>query len=136
MNYNRNPFLDPNLRLEKMLSNYKKFGTLVIGIDFDFTIKSPIDKHVYNDVIDFLKSIQDNKKYNFIFCIWTANTDQIDVEKTFLENGLRCDYYNSSPINPGSIKPHFNILLDDSAGLNEALTLLQNIKKELDKQLV
>lgn len=132
MNYNTNPFLDSNVRLEKMLSNYLKYGSLVIGIDFDFTIKCPINKHVYNDIIDFLKSIQEKEKYNFIFCIWTANTNRVEVEETFLENGLRWDFYNSSPINPNSIKPHFNILLDDSAGLNEALTLLKNIKIGID----
>lgn len=65
-----------------MLSNYKKYGALVIGVDFDFTIKCPIEHFIYNDIVDFLKSI---------------------------------------------------ILLDDSAGLNEAFQLLKDIKKELDK---
>lgn len=135
MNYNTNPFLDENVRLEKMLSNYKKYGSLVIGVDFDFTIKCPIDKHIYNDIVDFLKELQDKDKYNFTFCIWTANMDREDVEKTYLENGLRWDYYNYSPINPSGIKPHFNILLDDSAGLSESLRLLNNIKLELDKNI-
>ena len=130
----KNPFLDENNRLEKMLYNYYKYGTLVIGIDFDFTIKCPINHYVYDDIIEFLHLIQDEKKYKFKFCIWTANTDRENVEKTYLENGLRWDYYNYSPINPSGLKPHFNILLDDSAGLNEALRLLKNIKIEIDKK--
>lgn len=128
-----NPFLNENIRLKKMLSNYKTYGNLVIGLDFDFTIKCPINHYVYDDILEFLQSIQDKEKYNFTFCIWTANMDREMVEKTYLENGLRWDYYNYSPINPSGIKPHFNILLDDSAGLSESLRLLQNIKLELDK---
>lgn len=128
-----NPFLNENIRLKKMLSNYHQYGNLVIGIDFDFTIKCPINHYVYDDIVEFLQSIQDENKYKFKFCIWTANTDRENVEKTYLENGLRWDYYNYSPINPSGLKPHFNILLDDSAGLNESLRLLQNIKLELDK---
>ena len=37
---------------------------------------------------------------------------------------MNFSYYNHSPINPSSFKPHFNILLDDSAGLNESMELL------------
>ena len=116
-----------------MLSNYHKYGSLVIGVDFDFTLNCPISKHTYSDIVELLQKMQD-KKYNFIFCVWTANTDREYVENTWKENELNIDYYNSSPINPGSIKPHFNILLDDSAGLNEACVLLKNIIFVLNKK--
>lgn len=130
----KNPFLDENVRLEKMLSNYKKYNSLIIGVDFDFTLNCPISKHTYSDIVDLLKSLQD-EKYNFIFCVWTANIDREYVEKTWKENGLNFHHYNNSPINPGHIKPHFNILLDDSAGLNESCNLLKNIKSKLDQNI-
>lgn len=65
--YITNPFLNSKIRLEKMLSNYKKYGTLVIGVDFDFTIKCPIEHFIYNDIVDFLKSIQNKEKRTTYF---------------------------------------------------------------------
>jgi hypothetical protein len=41
-------------------------------------------------------------------------------------------YFNTSPINPDAQKPHFNLLLDDSAGLNEALDLFKTFLDEIE----
>lgn len=128
-----NPFLDPNIRFEKMIQNYKKFGSLVIGVDFDFTVCCPITGKVYSDIIKLLQRMQ-SSEINFIFCIWTANENPKHVKQIWEDNFLEYQHYNCSPINPGCIKPHFNILLDDSAGLFEAVTLVERIIEELDDE--
>ena len=130
-----NPFLDPDIRFEKMIQNYKKFGSLVIGVDFDFTVCCPITGKVYSDIIKLLQKMQ-SSEINFIFCIWTANENPKHVKQIWEDNFLEYHYYNYSPINPGCIKPHFNILLDDSAGLFEAVTLVERIIQELQPKLV
>ena len=107
-----------------MLNNYNKFGSLVIGVDFDFTLNDPVTKETYLDVVQVIKKLNE---HNFKICIWTANEDREYVQKIWNDFDLRWDCYNYSPINPSSIKPHFNILLDDSAGLNESIKLVQRI---------
>ena len=54
------------------------------------------------------------------------------VKERFKEAGISWMYFNSSPINPGAQKPHFNLLLDDSAGLNEALELFKTFLDEIE----
>ena len=128
-----NPFLDPDIRFEKMIQNYKKYGSLVIGVDFDFTVCCPITGKVYSDIVKLLQRMQ-SSEINFIFCIWTANENPKHVKQIWEDNFLEYHHYNYSPINPGCIKPHFNILLDDSAGLFEAVTLVERIIEELDDE--
>lgn len=115
-----NPNLDMNYRLQKIIRNYQKHGNVVVGVDFDFTLVDAITGETYEDIVQILKRGQ---RKEIIYCIWTANDSDAYVKSKWLEAGLEFQYYNESPINQGSVKPHFNILLDDSAGLKEALTL-------------
>lgn len=126
-----NPFLDPDIRFNKMISNYKKYNSLVIGVDFDFTLCCPITGKVYLDILKLIQKMQ-SVEIKFIFCIWTANENPKHVKQIWEDNLLHYDFYNYSPINPGCIKPHFNILLDDSAGLLESVILIERIIKELE----
>lgn len=115
-----NPFLNSDLRFMKMINNYNKFGSLVIGVDFDFTLNDPVTGETYLDIVSLIKELN---KLNFKICIWTANEDREYIEKIWNNFNLKWNCYNYSPINPSSIKPHFNILLDDSAGLSESVDL-------------
>lgn len=132
---NMNPFLDSDVRFNKMIKNYKKFGSLVIGVDFDFTMCCPITGKIYSDIIKLLQKMQ-YSEINFILCVWTANENPNYVKQIWEDHFLEFSHYNYSPINPGCIKPHFNILLDDSAGLYEAKTLVERIIEELQPKLV
>ena len=118
-----------NYELQKLLDAEKKYGKIVIGLDFDDTI-FPLEEDSY--VIDRCKlvretilKIQDRAD----ICLWTVAADwsikyKIYITKSF---GIHVDYVNESPIEFGVEirKPHFNILLDDKAGLNETIKLLQ-----------
>lgn len=124
-----NPNLDMNYRLQKIIRNYQKFGNVVVGVDFDFTLVDAVTNETYEDIVQILKRGQ---RKEIIYCIWTANDSDAYVKSKWLEAGLEFSYYNESPINTGSVKPHFNILLDDSAGLKEALDLFVAFLDYLD----
>lgn len=126
-----NPNISRDYRFEKMIRNYNKFGSLVIGVDFDFTLTDPVTKETYLDMVELIKRMNSQ---SFKLCIWTANSDREYVEKTWNDHDLRWHYYNYSPINPSAIKPHFNILLDDSAGLNESIDLVERIMDYIEAQ--
>ena len=124
-----NPNLDKDYRLKKIIRNYEKFSNIVVGVDFDFTLVDAVTNETYQDIVEILKRGQLNE---VIYCIWTANDNDAYVKSKWLEADLEFQYYNESPINPSSRKPHFNILLDDSAGLREALELFISFLDYLD----
>lgn len=126
-----NPNLSPEYRLDKIIRNYEKFNKVVIGVDFDFTLVDAVTHETYDDVVQVLKKGQ---RKEICYCVWTANTDPDYVKSKWYEAGLEFDYYNESPINPGAIKPHFNILLDDSAGLREGLVLFLAFLRYLEEK--
>lgn len=114
-------------RVNKLLKQYKKHGTLIIGVDFDYTIYNPDLNHMHKDIINFLLDAQ---SINCKLCLWTANSAKIPfILNKCKEVGLIFDYINDSPIKieEGIRKPHFNILLDDVAGLSQTLEILVNV---------
>lgn len=126
-----NPNLDKDYRLQKIIRNYDKFDKVVVGVDFDFTLVDAVTNETYQDIVEILKRGQLNE---VIYCIWTANDNDAYVKFKWIEADLEFHYYNESPINPGSRKPHFNILLDDSAGLKEALGLFVSFLDYMDNK--
>lgn len=125
-----NPHRLNSTRLEKLKST-SLAHQIVIGVDFDYTLVDSSNNYsLYPDIVSLLQEAQ---KVGFILCIWTANTNPSLVTTKWEEASLIWSYYNESPINPGKQKPHFNILLDDSAGLEQSMQLLKELityKKE------
>ena len=119
------PYSNPVLA-EKLLKTVKKHKTLVIGVDYDNTIQDYNSKHFYEDIVDLVKLA---KAKGHIICIWTANTQPTIVKMMLAYQGIPYDYFNNSPIMNSSRKPHFNILLDDITGLNEAYHTLNYVLK-------
>ena len=119
------PYSNPELA-EKLLKTIKKHKTLVIGVDYDNTLQDYNSKYFYEDIVDLVKLA---KSKGHIICIWTANTQPTIVKMMLAYQGIPYDYFNNSPIMYSSRKPHFNILLDDIAGLNEAYHTLNYVLK-------
>ena len=119
------PYSNPVLA-EKLLKTIKKHKTLVIGVDYDNTLQDYNSKYFYEDIIDLVKLA---KSKGHTICIWTANTQPTIVKMMLAYQGIPYDYFNNSPIMNSSRKPHFNILLDDVAGLNEAYHTLNYVLK-------
>lgn len=115
-----NPNRTAGHRVQKLIDQYVEYGSLIIGLDFDFTVvDTNNDFKPYTDVVALVKRTQ-----NLIdcdICIWTANKCESLVKQKLEEAEIGWDYYNESPVNFGTAKPYFNILLDDNAGLDEAM---------------
>ena len=129
--YSINKYTDTMPRVVKLLSQYKEHGSLVLGVDFDFTLWDGIDKVYYTDISDIIIQAQ---TLNFKVCLWTANVKRLNrIQDKCAEHGLVFDYINESPIDLGenTVKPHFNLLLDDTAGLGQALAVLIELIKRI-----
>ena len=120
------PFND-NGAYERLLEDYKRYKTLVVGFDFDNTVFDYNNNGGdYTEVIELLKEC---KKLRFNLCLYTI-VDRIDWKYKFCcQLGIKPDYVNESPvvIETGSVKPFFNILLDDRAGLESAYNTLRKV---------
>ena len=119
-------------RVAKLLTQYKTHGSLVIGVDFDFTIYDPTTDTIHKDLVDLLLVAQ--SELDCILCLWTANNSRIPFIMTkCCPVGLYFDHHNCSPIliEPGVVKPHFSILLDDTAGLGQAIEILEQTIKQI-----
>lgn len=123
------PKINPNIHIttqvEKLLEQIRAHGSLVIGVDFDDTLYNRELDEPNEDMVDL---VQRAKKAGHTICIWTANINE-ELVKTFcVDNSVEYDHYNDSPIaKTGARKAHFNLLLDDSAGLGYAITILETI---------
>ena len=120
-------FLETGKSLQRLLDEYKKYGSLVVGFDFDGTV---YDYHksgaTYNEVIELLRDL---KKINCRLICWTAQSDLTFVENFLIENNIPFDGINTEGIALGwdSRKPFFSALLDDRAGLKQVYDELKAV---------
>lgn len=124
-----NPFATSDAHIHKLLTQYAKHGSIIVGVDFDFTLydstKPYRDLAFYDDILQLVLAAQASPACKI--CLWTASQDLFDILVATALVGIEWDYFNESPIldRPGVKKAHFNILLDDTAGLKEAVTTLR-----------
>jgi hypothetical protein len=111
----------------RLKEEYHKYGKLIIAFDFDNTI---YDYHNeggdYSEVISLLRRC---KELGFILILYTVEVDSTKISskiKWCKSIGIEPDYINESPLFKGSVKPYYNILLDDRSGLEESYKILYN----------
>ena len=94
----------------KLLKITKKHGKIIIGVDFDDTVYPYSD----NEIIK-------------------ARCERVKKQEIMTLYGIEPDHINCSPVQwfEGCRKPFFNLLLDDNAGLNEALDILDEFNRIL-----
>lgn len=121
----------------RLLSDYNKYGNLVIGFDFDNTIydynHSGFCEEGYDEIINLLKRAQE--VLNYTMCLYTSETDseKLKWKIDYIKNlGIKVKYINCSPLSLKAIKPHFSILLDDRAGLESAYDTLKFVVDEVE----
>lgn len=118
----------------RLYQDYRKHNNLIVAFDFDNTI---FDYHNnggnYSEVINLLKECSD---LGFTMILFTANDSKTKLDWMWEYcniYGIRVDYINESPV-MNTVKPYYNILLDDRAGLEsayETLSLAVNAIKNL-----
>ena len=121
---------------ERLITEYLKYDTLYIAFDFDNTIwdydtykDKYEDNHnaVHWDIVELLKGA---KKIGMKLILWTSCPDKEseDIKASLCTKwGIEPDYINWSPLSPGATKPHFNLLLDDRAGLEASVSMLSKL---------
>lgn len=127
-------FLKVGASYQRLYDEYKKYGSLCIGFDFDGTVHDYHKKgHTYDMVIQLLKEL---KEIGCRLICWTAYAEHSYVMSYLLENDIPFDGINIDgiPLPWETRKPFFSALLDDRAGLiqvYEDLTrLVLTIKQE------
>lgn len=123
-----NSHKNSSVRIIKLLEQYREHGNIAIGVDFDFTVYDPVKLIVHTDLIDLLKDAQ---SLGCKLCLWTARTpSKVEEAITICEwYGLHFDHINESSIKfaEPTAKPHFNLLLDDTAGLQQSTDILTGL---------
>lgn len=113
----KDEFLEDGKSATRLIKEYEKYGSLVIGVDFDGTL---YDYHgtgaTYEQVRQLLRDL---KEIGCKIICWTAQNDLDFVDKFLKENKIPYDGINTDGIDLGwkSRKPFFSALLDDRAGL-------------------
>ena len=116
------PYLD---RLEK---EWREHGKIIIAVDFDDTI-SPwkMTDFNFNKVIDILIKAKATGAYIVIFSACSPERFP-EIRDYCLSKGLEIDAINENPIPlpyGKNGKVYANIFIDDRAGLNESLQILE-----------
>lgn len=111
-------FLKPNAMFFRLLADWKKYGTITVGFDFDQTV-APFHNHAatFEMVIKLLHELDE---IGATLVCWTANPDHEYVEKYLKSKGINHVGINIDVINLGwqSRKPFYSALLDDRSGLD------------------
>ena len=135
-NGQQDPYFNDSTCTNRLLTEYKKYGKLVVALDFDDTIYDFHKKgYEYPRVIELIKQCQE---LGFYIVIFTGSEPE--------KYPLIMEYCNSIGIKPCKInenafpmpignngKIYYNILLDDRAGLWSAFSHLQDVVQQINK---
>lgn len=124
------PYTDTAVCVARLLAEYTKHGKLIIAADYDDTCHDYHGKgHQYTRVIAALKRCSD---LGFFIVPFTGSPPEVydSIYAKFAALGIKVSTINQNPFpmpfgNHG--KMYFNILLDDRAGLGQALDTLEQV---------
>lgn len=132
-------YLQPGKSYDRLYEEYRKYGSLVIGYDFDNTV---YNLHQLPESFDMVAQlIRDLKEIGCKVICWTATNDLGFVKQYLEENEIPYDGINTNGIELpwDSRKPFYSAVLDDRAGLiqvyNELSALVfRIISEDLEKE--
>lgn len=122
-------FLSNQNCIDRLISEYEKYGSLIIAYDYDSTVFDYYGKgYSYHEVIELLREC---KKMGFHLTVFTSCNDERfpEIKQYLTENNIPFDGINETPdfIPFKGRKVYFNILLDDRAGLRSAYDILWKV---------
>jgi len=129
-------YLDNKNAVNRLVEEWKKYGKIIIGYDFDDTVFDFHQKdRTYKNVINLLKKC---KKLGAYFIVFTCcGEDEYDKIKNYLnKNKLPYDKINENIdfVKFTGRKVYYNIMLDDRAGLSSAYKVLLKTIKIIKKE--
>ena len=130
------PYLDTDLCVDRLLKQYYRSPKLIIAVDFDDTVYDFHKAgHSYPIVLDLLRRC---KKLGFYVVLYTASApDRHNYMVGYLGiNGVAVDSVNANTVDlpygkHGKI--FYNLLLDDRAGLGQAVDVLRTVVEHIEK---
>ena len=128
------PYLDDSVTIERLYSEWKKYGKIFLALDFDDTIYDFHKKgYKYEKVIELVKACQKQGCYTIIFT--GSELEKYPFIRSYCEEiGLHIDKINENaiPMNIGNNgKIYYNILLYDRSGLSSSYFILSSVLKML-----
>jgi len=124
-------YLKPGNSRQRLLEEYKRYGSLVIAFDFDDAVYDFHKKgRSYTDVVKLLRVLK--SKSCFLIC-WTGQDDLGFVADYLEQYGIPFDRINENPPfkqSPGK-KIYANAYLDDRAGLSQVYKELQYLMQKI-----
>jgi hypothetical protein len=122
------PFSSTSNIVKRLHKEYSKHPKLVVAVDFDDTV---YDFHKLGALHErAINTVKQCAALGFYVVLWTASApERFNFMKKYMnDNGIHVDAINENPIklpfgNNGKI--YYNILLDDRAGLGQALDALE-----------
>lgn len=120
-------FLHPTANFDRLLTEFRRYGSLTIGFDFDGTVN---DYHETGASYEMVRQLL--RDLHLIGCklvCWTAYKDLGYVADFLDKNSIPFHSINEGgiPLPWESKKPFFSALLDDRAGLLEMYTTLRKL---------
>jgi hypothetical protein len=124
--FEKNPESIPYL--ERLEREWEQYGKIIIACDYDDTI-SPWNMKGFDNkrVMEVLKVAKETGAYIVIFTSCNPERYQ-EISNYCSKNGIDIDSINKTPIDlpyGNNSKIYANIFLDDRAGLNESLNILE-----------
>lgn len=134
----RDPYASTKRSVERLYNQYLAYKKLIIAFDFDSTLygwENP-DAHVFPKAIALAKKCNE---LGFYVTIFTASApDRYDMMREYCQSfGIKVDSINENPTklpfgHHGKI--FYNLLLDDRAGLGQAIKTLTQVIKRIENK--
>lgn len=134
-------YLNPFSSFERLRDEYKKYGSLIVAVDFDDTL---YDFHNTGGSYEQVRQlVRDLKEINCFIIIWTGNQNIEFVTNFLNENNIPFDSINDeAPISKKLLdgkfprKVYANVYVDDRAGLeqvyNDLTELVNQVRYETE----
>lgn len=137
MQYSKNdPFLSYDNTKNRLKEELKKYGSLLIAFDFDYTVHDfKGDGYTFPAMIELLRKWRPYAK----FMVFTASPESrySYIESYLKKQGIPFDTINDNILSDKEgRKIYYNVFLDDRAGLLEVYTMLNEIYDEVFKNKI
>jgi hypothetical protein len=116
-------YIRDNQVLNRLIDDYREHGKLIIAFDFDNTVSDYWGKGDEYPFVEFL--LRKSKEQGHTLILFTCKSGYAATlaANECSKKGYGPDLINTSPV-LNTVKPYYNILLDDRAGLRSASNVL------------
>lgn len=136
LEYNQDPFMNSSITKTRLIEELKKYGSLIIAYDFDYTVHNYLnEQYRYDFVKDLIRKWRPYAK----FIVFTASPEsRYEYIRNYLyNNNLPYDTINEDILDRNwTRKVYYNVLLDDRAGLGETAKILNEIYEEIQSGII